>query len=331
MQLSASSVRITAEMRDHTWVMFSAVTIALGTLLVHSLSGGLALSTQVVLLATGVGLLGLPHGAFDWEVARNLYRRRHGPLWFVPFTVWYLSLGCVVLVAWSIAPLFALISFLGLAGYHFGQVDLQGAPARFRNQLLHTIARGFLPIGLICLVHTPAVVDIFNVMGGSLIATPRSVWQFALVCIVASIPWLAEQYEYTLRSARTRGASLRSVIELIELPILVVALAVLPPLVGFTLYYCLWHSAQHTRESLEQLPGRSWRDKIAQYAVPTLPVTLAAWGLGAMGYLLLLPQTEIDDAVVRVIFVGLSALLVPHAMLEYLASRKAVTTPAPKR
>jgi len=68
-------------------------------------------------------VLGVPHGALDGEIARSLLRPRFGWAWFPIFSLPYLVLFALVLVAWHLAPVPTLAAFLAASVWHFGLED----------------------------------------------------------------------------------------------------------------------------------------------------------------------------------------------------------------
>jgi lycopene beta-cyclase len=73
------------------------------------------------LLAFGLLLVGLPHGAID-----HLHQFP-GKKWsqLLPYFGFYVVLGIGVLFFWWISPPFALVVFLAYSAWHFGQADLE--------------------------------------------------------------------------------------------------------------------------------------------------------------------------------------------------------------
>ena len=85
-----------------------------------------------------------------------------------------------------------------------------------------------------------------------------------------------------------------------------------PPLVGFALYFCLLHSSRHIRTVFQKLPGTLRRREILWQA---LGFTLACWFAAAWAFWGLATAGPIDAALLRVVFIGLAALTLPHIVL----------------
>ena len=98
-----------------------------------------------------------------------------------------------------------------------------------------------------------------------------------------------------------------------ELAVLAIAFGLLPPLVGFSLYFCGVHTPRHLARVWLAISedGRS-RTKVLTLA---LVFTLASWIAGGLSLCLVSAAETIDGAILRVVFIGLAALTVPHMIL----------------
>ena len=98
-----------------------------------------------------------------------------------------------------------------------------------------------------------------------------------------------------------------------ELAGLGLACYLLPPLAGFALYFCAVHSARHVRHIWNDLRESAYGGR---RMVPLAVLfSITSW-LAAAVTLWLMPATEtLDGAILRVVFIGLAALTVPHMVL----------------
>ena len=78
----------------------------------------LNINAQLILLLTTVTIIGIPHGYFDFLIAKKLFNNYDN--WLVKFIFIYLSLSFIYLLAWFISPTVALAIFLIMSIYHFG-------------------------------------------------------------------------------------------------------------------------------------------------------------------------------------------------------------------
>jgi Brp/Blh family beta-carotene 15,15'-monooxygenase len=100
----------------------------------------------------------------------------------------------------------------------------------------------------------------------------------------------------------------------------------------FIVYFCGLHSVRHLREGFREEHGHGRRLTLLIVAAYTLaPLLMAGVFLWATA-----GTASLDDQLLRVVFIGLAALTVPHMALVTLGDRAlrrasghaAVTTPA---
>jgi Brp/Blh family beta-carotene 15,15'-monooxygenase len=97
----------------------------------------------------------------------------------------------------------------------------------------------------------------------------------------------------------------------LELLSIAVGALLLEPLVFFTCYFALLHSPRHLLETAQGLGMTS----LKRIYLATRPVVLATLLLAGFAYSLL-PHIGMDARILRIVFIGLAALTVPHMLLE---------------
>ena len=87
--------------------------------------------------------------------------------------------------------------------------------------------------------------------------------------------------------------------------------AALPPLIYFAVYFCALHSIRHFTATMSAVPnGRRALGVAVMLSVITTLAALLALHLGITG-----TAAETTEQGIRVIFIGLAALTVPHMIL----------------
>lgn len=274
-------------------LIWTGLVLAAGLLIGGHVAGATLLALAVV--------AGLPHGASDFEAGRTLLRS--GPTWWAPFLLGYLGLVGATLAGWAMAPTLMLAVFLLLSIIHFGMQDAAGRTP------LAVLAHGGIPIIVPAFFHPQEVERLFAILIGdraqaltSAIAGPiAALW----LAIVALLVW------------RTLDAGMRSRAEqgkpaLADLLLVGLLFAAASPLVAFAFYFALLH----TPRALFEQRSRSHR---TASGLQTVGLTGLACLLG-LGILLFSPGLDLEAAIIRMSFVLLSALTVPHMALEYIAS-----------
>jgi Brp/Blh family beta-carotene 15,15'-monooxygenase len=273
--------------------IFIAIT---GLLVLAALMGRqLSTTTALVVLVAGVVLLGLPHGALDPLVARKAFDGQRG--YTTPaFYAGYLALVLGYWLLWNRFPTLGLALFLLIAAFHFGS-DWES-----RGNLVTRCAYGCTVVTLPALRFPGEVAAIYTMLG-----TGHAALVVTVSRVIAPVAAGIAAAGAALRFRQRRSDSL-------ELFTIVGGALLLKPLVFFTCYFALLHSPRHLLETAEGL-GMTSLKRIYR---ATLPVVLATLVLAGIAYSLL-PRIGMDARVLRIAFIGLAALTVPHMLLDTLA------------
>jgi Brp/Blh family beta-carotene 15,15'-monooxygenase len=290
-----------------------------------------------------VGLLGfgIPHGALDHQIPHGRNQARGG-VWFI---IGYLGAMAAVLLLWWIMPLAALIGFLIVAAFHFGQGDLfwsrvsrDGLQGEDDIQLGHSgswlawqsavllLVRGVVPVALPLLVFEEMFADSANALTGRLFGDSAQ-WEISesnrraglLVVGVVVVLHLATLAVEALRHPnRTRIA----LSEAGGSALLVCLFSVVPPVLAMGVYFNAWHSVRHVIRLLPIAePTRSaarsgrWLTALARFHRATLPTTVIALAMmGALWWFVRARTGAVADFGLAALAM-VSALTLPHVLV----------------
>ena len=250
------------------------------------------LRAQVFMLAPLVAVLGLPHGALDLPIAEAIlpltgWRRK------VVFVATYLGIAGAVIATWLLVPGAALAMFLGYSALHFSEDWAQAwTPLRWSG--------GAATIGAPALLHHGEVEAIFAVLAPQIVAAVVAD-AAALVGVLA----LAGLVLSCLLSRQARGSAA------LEQVLLWIIAAVLPPLVYFVVYFCALHSIRHFTATMRVITDG--RRAMAVAVALSAMVTVTA--LFVLLYGSIAQVVDLTDHIIRIVFIGLAALTVPHMIL----------------
>ena len=254
------------------------------------------LPVQAAVLGVLVATLGLPHGALDPLIARRagLWRT---PLGFAGFNLGYLAIVALVVGVWLLAPTPSLVGFLVVSGIHFG-ADWNGGRS--------VVLRSLTGVGLLTLpafAHHDEVAGIYRTLagsGGGVVADVQ-LW-LGPVAIVAMLIGAA----LALRRRPT---------DALEILLAAILALVAPPLIFFALYFCALHSARHLRHGFAEERG-SGRLAVLITVVYTVVPIVAVGILTAVFVGDFAPGGSLADGwIIRLVFIGLAALTVPHMIV----------------
>ena len=221
----------------------------------------------------------------------------------------YVAAMAGVGLVWLVAAPLALVVFLLLSVHHFGQSDLAHLRVGGRRQLALQWSRGVFLVGLVLVAHVDTVAPIIGRLGGGDPASwPWLVEVWWLWCVV-----LVAQH-LVIGAVISRQVDDRAAIgrEALTVAVLAVLLLTVDPLLGFAVYFGLWHSLAHLLVlagllGTEPHPIRS----VARLAAPLTAISLV--GLAAVSAVAaLLGRT---DLLVPIVVVFISMLTLPHMVI----------------
>ncbi len=211
--------------------------------------GGLAFSiwgegfdTNLTLAAAAVLMLcvGLPHGAYDLAVASRAFSLGKKSASLI-FTIYILT-SFLVLALWSLDSALALVLFLTLSAIHFGD------DWRMLESALLRFLAGASIVCIPTFFQTESVLILFSALAQNEVR-----WVGAL--LVAATPVAILVTIAGMKISWERGNKAWVCAQTASL----IGLALLPPQIGFLLYFGFLHSPLHMREVVLLLP--TWSKK----------------------------------------------------------------------
>ncbi len=247
---------------------------------------------SLLFIAIAISLFGVPHGALDPLLASREFSLTSAWRW-AAFGAVYAALAASVIAVWWWQPTAFLTIFLIISALHFS-----GDPAPGTARITRTLF-GACILVLPAWRHEATVALLFaqltNPSTAALITPALHVLAFP-VFVVTLI----------CAAAELRGSALTA----LEVTMAVILMAVAPPLIAFTTYFCTMHGARHLLRTVQADLAHSSPRQLASLIAPVAVVSGGAVWLVTMG-----EATSVDARVIRLLFVGLAALTVPHMLL----------------
>lgn len=265
-------------------------------------------SVEIIVAASLVILVGIPHGAVDHIL--YLDGKKINPLFFYGA---YLGLIIVNIALWIWLPVFSLIFFLANSAVHFGQSqfsDFNKIPKK--TALILNICWGAsILLGLVfyhfneitnVVSQTPDLLPFMMVLNRELL--------FVLL-LIFSVTAITSMVYATANKALTIE---KLMLELIIFGLIHIAFFLLPLLIGFTLYFVLLHSLKVMLEEFRYLRFKKRGLSIMGFVKMLAPFTVLSIFFGAV--VILLAYLGILQASYALIFlVLLSAITLPHSIV----------------
>lgn len=251
-------------------------------------------------------ILGVPHGACDPWVPSWLERHPSRLPFLLVFFLVYLAISFLYLLVWKAAPFTATLFFLLLTAWHWGTADasLQFSPGY--RWLAFGLGRGLWVMLAPFAFHTNEAWRVVQLMAPEAGPVPSPVFFQSLLVV----PFLL-----TLASRPGKA-------EWGETGLLLLLLALTPPLVGVGTYFVAFHAWRHLlrlaeiRDRLESsVEPKVWLSSLGRLLLFAVPLTVATLALlpALPGFLGLHPM--ILEQWVGTYLILLAVLTLPHAIL----------------
>ena len=258
--------------------------------------------------------IGISHGALDNLKGYKLlkfYKIKSKAIFYLIYSLTAVLIACI----WFFFPSTVLIIFLIFAAYHFGKEDCSFA--NLRASLINSIKfflKGSLIISLPLFCKFEDTLEIFkslyienDVFFNLLISFDNK--NFFLYFVI--IGFLTNFF-----------ISKNNKIILISEPFVLLMLNIFTtPLVAFTIYFCFLHSIRHSISLAYELNKKNFKAGLKDFLNKILPLTILTAIAFIICLFILQKYYSLNDAILKVIFIGLASLTFPHILLEYFLEK----------
>jgi len=262
--------------------------------------------------------IGVSHGALDNQKGKKIIQIYNIKNTYFFYTM-YSMIGLSIIIVWFFFPTISLIIFLIVASYHFGKEDTEFL---IKNKNASNLILYFLKGALIIIAplkfHFTETVNIFKLL---LIQNENfylflefievnQILSFALlISLLVNIYYFINNFK------------IMNILIFIDFFSIVVLNYFLPPLIAFTLYFCFLHSFRHSISLINELDINDFKNGAHIFIKKAMPLTLLTAVFYVVSLYFLTTYYQLNDAILKVIFIGLASLTFPHILLEYLLKK----------
>ena len=251
--------------------------------------------------------IGLPHGSFDGAVASLVgFRNRYQ---FLQFIFFYFALFFLVILFWLYFPIIALTIFIMMTITHFGLCDW----ANYKiNNYKYSVSftYGMTIIFGIIFFNENQSFKIFEYLTNDKIYLIQK--YFFIPYSLTSLSIIYFIYLSFFEKKLRKG--------IIEIFSLLFIFYFFDPLLSFAIYFCFFHTYKHLKHLIKNIYLNLTNKKFVIYS--TFIFTVISWvgGLGILYYLV--QNLSLYESILKVIFIGLAALTLPHMLLVDIVYRR---------
>ena len=255
--------------------------------------------------------IGISHGALDHLKGYKLldkYKITNNIIFYLS----YLLIGSAFIFLWLVFSSFTLLFFLIVSIYHFGKEDLiySKKPNFFKFFLLGS------PIILAPLsFHFEETLNIFkilyienqNFINALYFFEEKNIFTILLILFLVFGLYFAGSENMKQFLLEKAG--------------IIILNFTCHPLIAFTIYFCFLHSIRHSFKLSSELNEKDFKKGFREFLNKALPLTLVTAILFIVCVIFLTNYYILNEAILKVIFIGLASLTFPHILLEYLLEK----------
>ena len=262
--------------------------------------------------------IGISHGALDNKKGKKLsqlYNIKKSYFFYLIYSL----IGIGIIIFWLFFPTVSLILFLVVASYHFGKEDTEFL---INNKNVSNLILYFLKGSLIIIAplmfHFVETINIFKL----LLIENEKFYLFLnfiednnILLFALSISLLSNIY-YFLKDFK-----IINILIFFDFFSIIILNYFLTPLIAFTAYFCFLHSFRHSISLIIKLNENNLKSGAIIFVKKTMPLTVLTAILYVISLYFLSNYYQLNDAILKVIFIGLASLTFPHILLEYLLEK----------
>jgi len=257
-------------------------------------------------------ILGISHGALDNIKGKKLLKF-FGYKSTISFYLAYILISFLIIIFWLIFPNIVLFLFLIVAAYHFGKEDtIFSFKRRFLISECLFFLKGSSVIVAPLLLQRNATNEIFNILNFNVFESTVFSDQFLIMLLCLSC--LSSMYISNKKDTDIKG------IMLMDFSSIIILNFFLTPILAFTLYFCFLHSIRHSITLIFELDN-SFKSGVKKFISKAIPLTFITGVIFLFAIYFLNNFYKLDEAIYKVIFIGLASLTFPHILLEYLLEK----------
>jgi Brp/Blh family beta-carotene 15,15'-monooxygenase len=263
--------------------------------------------TQISFLIFVLILFGVPHGALDLYIDQHINQKKANQSLFL---LKYLANILLYALVWYFFPILALIIFILITSYHFGEIDWLGKASRPLHKLVYTLL-GFAWILFLLTKNIHFALDVFLTMGRStiqkapLIELAATIYPYTLFTLLSVYIFLFFFKDYFFNQ------EIYFYYSLVQTIVLILFVLYMPLWISFAFYFGFWHSLlsfDKIRLSFD-IPNtlKGWASLLFKSA----PFSIVAWfGFAYITFLTL--NSKDSSGIFTLLFISLSVLALPH-------------------
>jgi len=275
-------------------------------LIITIIASPISLNIQVVLLLIGSVIIGLPHGAMDYEIGKylGLCNNLKSKLMFLTT---YLAIAAINFGIWLISPIIGFGLFLILSIWHFSE-DWEDENINLPGRWIKKNSFALALISLPSVLNSQDLQLAFSFLIDDYYSTLTVLFLQKL-----AVPMIILTTLFTFLSFK-KNDYLKGLVSFL----FIVSAIFLPPIIFLFLYFCILHGPRHTADLYKILNYKSFAELLRNnlaVIVATLIILMAA-------ILFYNSEKEVHSHIFSILIILIACLTCPHMLLISMLNRK---------
>jgi Brp/Blh family beta-carotene 15,15'-monooxygenase len=282
--------------------------IGFGLALLHAYFP-LSTNQQLGVLFITLFTLGIPHGALDFYIDQKINvgaDKNHGYIFLFKYLMNMLVYGLV----WYFLPTIAILIFIGLTAFHFGEIDWLGKSYNGIHKLCYSIL-GLSWILFLLSKNIHTAIDVFVLLGQSKMQANEYIYYANIVLPISQATLVGIHIVLFFSHKYFFSDTKQFFFAVMQIGCLTILNMLLPLWLCFSFYFGLWHSIlsfDKIRQEFEMENNILGWKKLLTKAIPYAAV---AW-TGIIVFIYFSLEAWSIKEVMPLLFIGIAVLALPH-------------------
>jgi Brp/Blh family beta-carotene 15,15'-monooxygenase len=279
--------------------------IILFTFLAIGASQVFSQESQDIIALVGIFSLGILHGSNDLFVMEKIKGNAQHHHVLKPLLM-YIGVVLLFVVVFFLFPLLALIAFILISGYHFGEQHFHHKIDQHPSTLvsLFYLFYGLLVLFGLLVLNTDEVLFIIEDMTGFLF-TSSMLWTTLIISFLGSCIVFAVLANYNTQLRQSVG------INLFYLILFSVVFFFSDLIWGFATYFILWHSLPSLKDQVHSIYGNFNTTNVLNYVKKAFPY----WLVSIIGMCVVVWVFKDSNYFLSLLFAFIASITFPHVFV----------------
>jgi Brp/Blh family beta-carotene 15,15'-monooxygenase len=266
-------------------------------------------SHQLVVLFVTLFTLGIPHGALDFYIDKKVNNTAGLKHKYIFLFKYFLNMIVYSLV-WYFFPTIAILIFIGLTAFHFGEIDWLGKSYNGIHKLIYSLL-GLSWILFLLSKNIDTAIDVFVLLGQSKMQAAEYIY-FAKIILPISQAALVIIHVVLFFSSRYFFSDNKQFFfAVMQIGCLTILNMLLPLWLCFSFYFGLWHSILSFDKIRQEFEINNSLSGWLQLLGKATPYALAAW-TGIIVFMIWSLKSWDIKEILPLLFIGIAVLALPH-------------------